>query len=173
MTDESQPGAVAADGGSAGRWQPVHARLRLASRKEYLEAVHNLSERLFEMAGVDSDQAYWLVVAVREAVINALLHGNMERADSEIVVEITVSGGQVEICVQDQGEGFTPDELPDPVATENLMSQDGRGVYLMQKLMDEVTYDFPDEGGTRLCMVKDLDGDGMDLDLPLDAPAEG
>lgn len=166
MTDDSKAGAIVT-GDERADGCPVHARLRLASRREYLDAIHNLSERLFDLAGVDSDQAYWLVVAVREAVINALLHGNMERADSEIVLEITVSGDRVEICVQDQGQGFTPDDLPDPVAAENLMSQNGRGVFLMHKLMDEVSYDFPAEGGTRLCMSKVLDGDPVDV--PVDA----
>lgn len=137
--------------------ESLRAHLRLSSRQEFLEPIHNLSERLFSAAGIEEDQMYWLVLAVREAVINAVLHGNEERPEREIQIEYLIGPERVRICVTDEGEGFDPETVPDPVANENLLSQDGRGIFLMRQLMDEVSFDFRDEGGTRLCMTKGLD----------------
>jgi serine/threonine-protein kinase RsbW len=71
-------------------------------------------------------------------------------------VEFELLPGGIKIRVADQGGGFDPDALPDPVSKEHLMNSSGRGVYLMQQLMDEVTFEFPDAGGTTLTMVKML-----------------
>ncbi len=114
------------------------------------------------MAGFDEEQAYWPVLAVREAVMNAVLHGNKERPDTAVSVDYRLDGGRIEISVCDQGEGFDPGDLSDPLSAENLLSEGGRGVYLMRQFMDEVNFSFPDEGGTCISLVKNLraeDGD--------------
>ena len=128
--------------------------LRITSRREFLDPVHNLAEQLIAQAGFSEDESYWMVTAVREAVTNALLHGNNERPGTFVDVEFDLMPDGIRITVTDQGEGFDPATLPDPVSKEHLMNSSGRGVYLMQQLMDEVTFEFPPEGGTTLHMVK-------------------
>lgn len=132
----------------------VVARLEVTGRIEYLEPIHNFAEGLFGAVGIEGDEAYWLVLAVREAVINAMLHGSDEQPDTRIELEIVIEPERVRISVVDEGRGFDPDKVPDPVTSPNLMSQHGRGVFLIRRLMDEVRFDFPEEGGTRLRMTK-------------------
>ncbi len=136
--------------------QQLAVSVRCGSRREWIDAMQALAERVFALAGIDDAQAYWPVLAVREAVMNAVIHGNKERAGTTVVVEYTVDAARIEVCVQDQGEGFDPDSLADPLSQENLLAEGGRGVYLIRQLMDEVNYSFPAAGGTRVCMIKAL-----------------
>ena len=136
--------------------------LRITSRREFLDPVHNLTEQIVAQVGFSEDESYWMVTAVREAVTNALLHGNNERPGTFVEVEFELIPEGIRITITDQGEGFDPAALPDPVSREHLMSSSGRGVYLMQQLMDEVTFEFPAEGGTKLRMVKMLRPAGAD-----------
>lgn len=136
--------------------QQLAVSVRCGSRREWIDAMQALAERVFALAGIDDEQAYWPVLAVREAVMNAMIHGNKERAGTTVVVEYTVDAARIEVCVQDQGEGFDPDSLADPLSQGNLLAEGGRGVYLIRQFMDEVNYSFPEAGGTRVCMIKIL-----------------
>jgi serine/threonine-protein kinase RsbW len=91
-------------------------------------------------------------IALREALANAVLHGN--RLDAEKKVQITCRiqfGGEVSIIIKDEGEGFDPNKVPDPTASVNLESEHGRGICLMRKLMDEVHFE---HGGAEVHMRK-------------------
>ncbi len=136
--------------------QQLAVSVSCGSRREWIDAMQALAERVFALAGIDDEQAYWPVLAVREAVMNAVLHGNKEREGTTVVVEYSVDAARIEVCVQDQGEGFDPTSLADPLSQENLLAEGGRGVYLIRQLMDEVNYTFPAAGGTRVCMIKAL-----------------
>lgn len=129
-------------------------RLRIGSRREFLDSVHMLSEHLIEQVGFAADDSYWMVTAVREAVTNAVIHGNRERPGTGVDVAFELHPDAIRITVSDEGDGFDPDSLPDPVSKEHLLDASGRGVYLMNQLMDEVTYSFPESGGTTLVMMK-------------------
>ena len=109
----------------------MNVTVRCGSRREWIDPLQAFSERIFTMAGFDDDEAYWPVLAVREAVMNAVLHGNKERPDTAVSVDYRLGDGRVEISVCDQGEGFDPGALGDPLSAENLLSEGGRGVYLM------------------------------------------
>jgi len=90
-------------------------------------------------------------LALHEALTNAILHGN--HCDPEKYVRLCVAiqeGGGILIVVKDSGSGFDPNKLQDPTLGENIYRESGRGVYLIQQLMDEVEYKF--EGGTALIM---------------------
>ena len=129
-------------------------KLRIGSRREFLDSVHWLSEHLIEEAGFAADDTYWMVTAVREAVSNAVIHGNKEQPGTRVDVVFELADDCIRITVTDQGDGFDPESLPDPVSKEHLMDASGRGIFLMQQLMDEVMYDFPESGGTTLTMTK-------------------
>lgn len=149
MNDE-RAGVGAADGGVR------IVKLRIASRREFLDSVHLLSEQLIDEVGFAPDDRYWMVTAVREAVTNAVIHGNKERPGTGVEVFFELFSDGIRITVSDEGDGFDPDSLPDPVSKEHLMDASGRGVFLMNQLMDEVSYSFPDGGGTTLSMLKRL-----------------
>ncbi|MFQ5743855.1 MAG: ATP-binding protein [Acidobacteriota bacterium] len=140
------------EGGEEG----VTIHLRISSRREFIDPVHKLSEQIIQRAGFNEDECYWLVTAIREGIINAVLHGNRERPDTYVNVEFEVGWDHLRITVTDEGEGFDPENLPDPVSEEHLLDNAGRGVYLMRQLMDEVSFTFPEGGGTTLSMVKSL-----------------
>ena len=140
--------------------RPVRTvKLRIGSRREFLDSVHSLSEHLIDAVGFAPDDSYWMVTAVREAVTNAVIHGNRERPGTRVDVSFELADDSIRITVKDQGEGFDPDALPDPVSEEHLLDASGRGVFLMHQLMDEVIYDFPDSGGTILMMMKRVKAD--------------
>ena len=130
--------------------------VRISSRREFLDPVHSLSERLIQEVGFSEDESYWLVTAVREAVTNAVIHGNREEPGTHVEVAYELCEDRIRITVKDQGNGFDPASLPDPISKEHLMDSSGRGVFLMQQLMDEVSYSFPESGGTTLSMMKKL-----------------
>jgi serine/threonine-protein kinase RsbW len=93
-------------------------------------------------------------MAVREAVTNAVVHGN--RQDSEKAVDLTLksSPDAVEIIVHDQGEGFNPKEVPDPTEDANILKTSGRGIFFMRSFMDEVDWLIRPGGGTTVRMIK-------------------
>ena len=90
-------------------------------------------------------------LALHEALMNAIIHGNHRDPEKYVRMSVAIeAGGELTITVEDCGAGFDPTKLPDPTAGENLYRECGRGVYLIQRLMDEVEYKFQD--GTVLTM---------------------
>jgi serine/threonine-protein kinase RsbW len=91
-------------------------------------------------------------IALREALANAVLHGNHQDAEKKIQISCRIQcGGEVSIIVRDEGKGFDPAKVPDPTAIDNIESEHGRGIYLMRALMDEIRFE---QGGTELHMRK-------------------
>ncbi|HWY67993.1 MAG TPA: ATP-binding protein [Terriglobales bacterium] len=85
-------------------------------------------------------------IALREALTNAIVHGNHENPEKRVYVASRCSqDGEVLVTIRDLGQGFDSRLVPDPTAPENRLSAHGRGIYLMQALMDEVQFE---EGGT-------------------------
>ena len=131
-------------------------RLDIASRIEMLEMVQVLVSHLSALVGFDEDATHYMSVAVRECVVNAIKHGNGLEEAKRVLVEVVLKPAVLEVHVQDQGKGFDPSAVPDPVAEENLLKAYGRGIFFMRQFMDEVRFAFPDGGGTRVTMVKRL-----------------
>jgi serine/threonine-protein kinase RsbW len=91
-------------------------------------------------------------IALREALANAVLHGNRQDAEKKVQITCRIQfGGEVSIIVKDEGKGFDPNKVPDPTAIVNVESGHGRGVYLMRTLMDEVHFE---RGGAEVHMRK-------------------
>jgi serine/threonine-protein kinase RsbW len=129
-------------------------KLDVASRLEMLEMVQTALHQVAGMAGFDDDAAHYMSVAVREAVVNAMKHGNQMDQDKRVAVNLVLHPKRLEVTVRDQGPGFAPDSVPDPLAPENLLKANGRGIFFMRSFMDEVSYTFPSGGGTVVKMVK-------------------
>jgi serine/threonine-protein kinase RsbW len=113
-------------------------------------------ETLLRRAGLSEDAIANLAIAVTELVNNAIKHGNKLQKDKNFTVSVVYTPEKVEITVADEGEGFDPNEVPDPLAEENLMKEIGRGIFIVNSLIDKVRFKFPPEGGTWITITKNL-----------------
>ena len=123
-----------------------------------LDFVQMISEYVARTVGLDDDSVHWVTVAVRESVVNAIKHGNCYDVHKRVHVEFTAledSGAPgIVILVRDEGCGFDPATIADPLAPENLMKANGRGIFLMRTFMDEMTFQRSEAGGMQVRMVK-------------------
>ena len=131
-------------------------RLDIASRLDMLDMVQTVLSHLSGVVGFDEESVHYMTVAMRESVVNAIRHGNQGDERRRVSVDFLVGDGSLEIRVQDEGTGFDPTTVPDPVAEENLLKPNGRGIFFMRSFMDVVEYAFPPGGGTVVRMVKSL-----------------
>lgn len=135
-------------------------RLRLPSSFELLDLVQLLSDRLSALAGLDEDGTHWVSVAVRESVINAIKHGNHEDRSKHVTIEFLleprVKPEQFVVEVLDEGDGFDPGAIANPLDPENVLKSSGRGIFFMRNFMDDVTITRRPEGGTAVRMCKKL-----------------
>jgi serine/threonine-protein kinase RsbW len=131
-------------------------RLDIASRLDMLDMVQTVLSHLAGVVGFDDESVHYMTVALRESVVNAIRHGNQGDERRRVVIEFVVGDRSLEIQVQDEGAGFDPSLVPDPLAEANLLKPDGRGIFFMRSFMDLVDYSFPAGGGTAVRMVKSL-----------------
>ena len=135
-------------------------RLQIPSNFELLDVVQVASDRLAVLAGLDEDAIHWIGVAVRESVINAIKHGNREDYAKLVTIEFSMAPAheptELVVRVVDQGEGFEPQEVADPLAPENILKSSGRGIFFMRSFMDDVVLRRASEGGMEVRMVKKL-----------------
>jgi serine/threonine-protein kinase RsbW len=123
----------------------------------HIEAVADAAAAAADFArscGLAEDAAFGIDMAVREAITNAIVHGNKEDESKKVELTFNCSQNAVEIQVRDQGEGFDPGSVPDPTAPENILKTSGRGNFLIRNLMDEVDWSSSADGGTMVRMVK-------------------
>ena len=128
--------------------------LRFASRIEAVNEAATAVSEFLSRAGVSDDDAFGIDMAVREAVTNAVLHGNKLDETKFADVRLKSAPGSLEITVHDQGSGFNPGDVPDPTKEENILKTSGRGIFFMRNFMDEVEWLKGPEGGTTVRMVK-------------------
>ena len=128
--------------------------LVLPSRIEAIQDAASAAAEFVKRLGLGEDAAYGVDMAVREAVTNAVLHGN--RQDEAKTVEISFKSlpGAIEITVRDRGEGFDTRNVPDPTDPQNLLKTSGRGILFMRNFMDEVEWSSHPAGGTVVRMTK-------------------
>ncbi len=129
-------------------------RLDLPSETRLIDLVHSASEQVAVLAGFDEDEAMNVALAVREAAINAMRHGNREDPQLRVGVVLEATEDAVRVTISDQGAGFDPDATADPLAEENLLATSGRGLLLIRAFVDEVEFRQPDQGGTEIRLVK-------------------
>jgi serine/threonine-protein kinase RsbW len=134
--------------------QEVH--LEFTSAFEMLDFVQVVSEHMGRSVGLDDDARHWVSVAVRESVINAIKHGNRNDSTKHVFVDFEAAQGvhELVIRVRDEGEGFDPEEVANPLAPENLLKASGRGIFLIRSFMDHVHVRRVPEGGMEISMMK-------------------
>ena len=129
-----------------------------------LETVDNAEQQASRMAaeaGFDEDEVMKIAMAVREAAVNAVLHGNAYDPGKKVTLDFETTGGDLVITIRDQGKGLDPDKIPDPLAPENLLKTSGRGIFLIRSFMDEVHIN-PSKAGTEIKLVKHVHGPAVD-----------
>lgn len=128
--------------------------LSLPSRIEAVDAAAAAVTEFISRSGISEEVAFRIDMAVREAVTNAVLHGNRQEESKAVQLTLKSSPDAIEISVHDQGEGFNPEEVPDPTKDENLLKSSGRGIFFMRNFMDEVDWSIRPNGGTTVRLVK-------------------
>lgn len=109
----------------------------LDSRLESADAAEALAVDMARRAGFGEDELHRFGMAVRETVINAVVHGNRYNARKKVYLRIAAEKDRLTVTVIDEGEGFEPQSLPNPVAEENILQQSGRGIFLIRAFVDE------------------------------------
>lgn len=128
--------------------------LAIGSRFENVEIAQIVLNDALERLGVEADTRHWIDLAVREAVANAIKHGNRGDPDKRVEVSMCREDGEVVVRVEDEGGGFDPGSVVDPLAPENLLRPDGRGIFYIEKFMDGVEWGARPGGGTVVTLRK-------------------
>jgi serine/threonine-protein kinase RsbW len=129
----------------------------LDSTLETVDSAEQAATRIAAENGFDEDEVMQIAMAVREAAVNAVLHGNAYDPGKKVTLDFERTAGDLVITIRDQGTGLDPNKIPDPLAPENLLKTSGRGIFLIRSFMDEVQI-HPTRTGTEIKLVKHVHG---------------
>ncbi|HKH45679.1 MAG TPA: ATP-binding protein [Thermoanaerobaculia bacterium] len=132
--------------------------LDLGSRFENIELAQVVLRDTLDQIGVDEDARHDVDLAVREAVTNAIKHGNEQNPDKQVHIDLLLEGDDLVLQIADEGAGFDLSSVQDPLAPENILRPNGRGILFMRKFMDDIQYSLRPGGGTVVTMRKRLAG---------------
>jgi len=120
--------------------------LRFQSVPENISKVEPFLEDVNKHLQLNEVEFHKLLVATTEAVNNAIMHGNKSKPEKSVTVALYIRKNYIIVSVCDEGGGFDPEQIPNPLEEENLLKESGRGLFLMQTLMDEVEIHANDTG---------------------------
>ena len=135
--------------------QAARISYTLESSLDSVDRIERTAEEVAKKAGLDEDEVYRVTMAVREAAVNAVLHGNAYDSNKHVVASFETANRDLIIRISDQGSGLDPETLPDPLAPENLLRGSGRGIFLIRSFMDDVQFRQLSPG-TELTLIKHL-----------------
>ncbi len=124
-----------------------------------LDSVDKAEEIVLEAVkemGFEEDDGHQIGMAIRECMVNAVVHGNRYNAKKHVHLDVDATPTQLTVTIGDEGEGFDLGSLPDPLASENLLRQSGRGILLIRAFMDDFDLHPRPGGGTEVRIVKNL-----------------
>ncbi|MCH7948426.1 MAG: ATP-binding protein [candidate division Zixibacteria bacterium] len=130
-------------------------RISIPSTQEYLPDVDIFIEGILRGYGINESIIADIAISVSELVNNAIDHGNQKNEEKRVIVTIEKNSEAVSLTVTDEGTGFNPDELDDPLAEENLLKEVGRGIFIVRSLMDKVDI-APSKKGTKITFTRAL-----------------
>ncbi len=137
-------------------YHDVH--LEIHSTIEALDLVQAVTEHIARRLGFDEDSLHWTTMAVRESVVNAIIHGNASDPAKIVFIDYTATPefepADFVVSVRDQGRGFDPEAVKDPLTAENVLSASGRGIFLIRQFMDDVSMQRAPQGGMEVRMTK-------------------
>jgi serine/threonine-protein kinase RsbW len=130
-------------------------KISIPSEVKLVDLVHEASQKMAELAGFEEGDALNVGIAVREAVINAIVHGNQR--DPSRNVDVTLEAGEsgVKAMVLDRGPGFDVDATPDPRQGDNLLKTSGRGLLMIRAFVDKVAFKYRKGRGLEITLVKE------------------
>jgi serine/threonine-protein kinase RsbW len=136
-------------------------QLQFSSAFDMLDMVQAVSEHVGRLLHFEDDALQWMEVAIRESVINAIKHGNKHDASKNVFVEFEMTPAaqpaELIVRIRDEGEGFDPESIPDPLAPENLLKASGRGIFFMRSFMDDVQLARAEGGGMQVTLIKKIE----------------
>jgi serine/threonine-protein kinase RsbW len=135
---------------------PETVEVLLDSTLESVDSAEELTVGMAERAGMDEDDLMGLGMAVRESMVNAVVHGNRYSAHKKVRLSVAANGERFTVRIADAGEGFDFESIPDPLADENLLRTSGRGIFLIRSFMDDFQMRHLESGGTEVTLVKNL-----------------
>ncbi len=128
--------------------------VKLESTLDSVDVAEEIVKRFAFEVGFLEDEVHQIGMAVRESVVNAVVHGNCYSSQKKVTLAVEAEDDQLIITVQDQGLGFDLSEVPDPLAQENLLRKSGRGLFLIRAFMDELRVHRLGNQGTQVIMIK-------------------
>jgi serine/threonine-protein kinase RsbW len=128
----------------------------LDSTLECVDRAEELVVEAAKKAGINEDDALSLGMAVRECAVNAVVHGNRYNLNKKVHLTIARTTGQLIIRIADEGEGFELEELPDPLAEENLLRHSGRGIFIIRAFTDDFQVRRMSPSGTEATLIKNV-----------------
>ncbi len=137
-----------------------HLEVILDTDIESINLAEEMCLRVAEAVGFSEDDCYRIGMSVREGVINAFHYGNQEKPDKKIHLGVDLTQEKMIVHVLDEGTGFCMENVPNPLAEENLLSTSGRGIFLMRAFMDEFNVVPGRTGGAEIIMSKKIPGAG-------------
>lgn len=126
------------------------------SSRELLAAVDRYLERELKKAGLEEDVIADVAISVTELVTNAIKHGNNEDASKVVTLELYRTPQEITIYVEDEGNGFDPNQIANPLDEQNLLKEAGRGIFIARALVDAVEFEKGKKGGTRVKLTKKM-----------------
>ncbi len=130
----------------------------LDSTLETVDTAEQAASRIASESGFAEDEVMQIAMAVREAAVNAVLHGNAYDPEKKVALEFERTSRDLVITIRDQGKGLDPSNIPDPLAPENLLKTSGRGIFLIRSFMDDVEI-HPSSTGTEIKLIKHVHGE--------------
>jgi serine/threonine-protein kinase RsbW len=136
------------------RHVPETVERSLDSTLDSVDSAEELALSVAQRAGFGDEDLMKIGMAVRESMVNAVVHGNRYNERKKVRFSVAKSPERFTVRIADEGEGFNFDGLPDPLAPENIMRTSGRGIFLIRSFMDEFRIRRLEPGGTEVTLVK-------------------
>jgi serine/threonine-protein kinase RsbW len=133
--------------------------LVIPNSQSHLAEVDDFIESNLESLGIDKSLIIDIAISATELINNAIIHGNKGDPSKKVKIRLEFVDGTVSVDIVDQGGGFDPTDIPDPLAEENLLKEVGRGIFIARSLVDKLHFDREPGWGTRASITKHLPGE--------------
>jgi serine/threonine-protein kinase RsbW len=142
--------------GAQKRGKPEGTETELDSNLKSVDQAEAIVLQEAKALGLEEDEQHQFGVAVRECMVNAVVHGNRYNRNKKVHLEVERAPGKLAVTIGDEGAGFDASSLPDPLAPDNLLRQSGRGLLLARAFVDEFDIHPRPGGGTEVRLVKNV-----------------